>query len=379
MFHKEILIYVIIKSVNKLKILHTEWSDGMGGQEKRVLYECKGLLERGHSVTLVCRENSRIKEKAIELGIEVITLPLRKPYDIKSIIKLAKILKQRKIDIINTHSGIDSWIGAIAGKIAGVKAIVRTRHLELPLRRNIFNFIHYFFNLFISCGNNIRKFLIEKCGFPPEKVINIPTGVESKFFKIERDKELKKYFGLDQNQPIIINVGILRAMKNHELTIEAFYKVLKDFPMARLFIVGDGPRKNFLEKYVKKLKLENFVIFTGFQEDITPFLAMADVFVLSSRYAEGLPQAVLQAMAAGVPVVATSVGGVPEVLKHEITGLLSKSNEADELAENIIKIIKNPALGEKMAENAKKEIKEKYSLAAMLDKIESVYMELVSK
>ncbi|GAB6182650.1 glycosyltransferase family 4 protein [Thermodesulfovibrio hydrogeniphilus] len=362
----------------QLKILHTEWSDGMGGQEKRVLYECKGLMEKGHSVTLVCREKSRIKEKAIELGIEVITLPLRKPYDIESIIKLVKILKQKKVNIINTHSGIDSWIGAIAGKIAGVKAIVRTRHLNLPLRRNIFNFVHYLPDLFITCGENMRKNLIENNGFPSEKVISIPTGVEEKFFYVKRDKSIKQKFGLDQNNQIIINVGILRLVKNHELTIIAFSKVLNEFPFAKLFLIGEGPRKNFLMDLVKKLNIENSVIFTGFQEDVTPFYSVADVFVLSSK-SEGLPQALLQAMAVGVPVVATAVGGVPEVVKHEITGLLTKPDDADELAENIIKVLKNPRFGEIMAEKAKKEIKEKHSLKAMLDKIESVYMELVSK
>ncbi len=364
---------------SKLNILHTEWSDGMGGQEKRVLFECRGLQDRGHSITLVCREHGKIKEKASEQGIEVITLPFRTPYDIESIIKLTKILKKKRIHIINTHSGIDSWIGAISGKLAGVKAIVRTRHLDLPLRRNIINFVHYLPDLFITCGENIRKNLIEKFGFPSRRVISIPTGIEERFFSVERNKKLKERFGLKENQPVIINVGIFRSMKNHELTLDAFHKVLTKFPNSKLFLVGDGPRRDFLVNYVKQLNIEDSVIFAGFQADVSPFYSIGEVFVLSSKSAEGVPQALLQAMAVGVPVVATAVGGVPEVVIHEKTGLLSKPGDADELASNILKILNNPDFASFLAANAKIEIQENHTLTVMLDKIEHAYLELMQK
>ena len=146
-----------------MRILHTEWSDGMGGQEKRVLSESLGLARRGHYVALVCRDHSAIKTEAAMLGIDVHTLPLRKPYDIESIVRLAMLLTRGRFDIVNTHSGVDSWIGGIAARLAKVPVLARTRHLNIPLKRNPLNFIHYLPDVYITCGENMRTNLTRNC------------------------------------------------------------------------------------------------------------------------------------------------------------------------------------------------------------------------
>jgi len=363
-----------------MRILHTEWSEGYGGQERRVLLECRGFKERGHYVALACKPESKIREWAKRFGIEVFTLPFRKALDIESILKLANILKEKKIEIINTHSGIDSWVGGLSAKLARVPVLVRTRHLNLPLRRSIFNFVHYLPDMIITCGENMRKNLIENCGFPPDKLISIPTGVENKFFSIKRDNSLKKKYGLKEATPVIVNIGILRREKGHEITLRAFKLVLENIPEAVLMIVGDGPSRSRILKEVENMDLNDKVIFTGFLEEPSEILTFADIFVMSPwPISEGLPQSLLQALAAGIPAVSTSVGGIPEVLINNVTGLLAPAGDYKAIADGIVKIFNNYEWALDMALQGKKIVEENYSERIMLDKLENLYKELLKR
>ncbi|GAQ94583.1 glycosyltransferase [Thermodesulfovibrio aggregans] len=363
-----------------MRILHTEWSEGYGGQERRILLECKGFKARGHYVAIACRPQARLYKWAKKEGIEVFEVPFHKALDFKSIFKLIKIIREKNIEIVNTHSGIDSWCGGLAAKLASVSVLVRTRHLSLPLKRNIFNFIHYMPDMIITCGENMRKNLIKNCGFPPDKLISIPTGVENKFFSIIRDKSLKNKYGLKEDTPVIVNIGILRREKGHEITLRAFKLVLEKIPEAMLLIVGDGPSKPRILKEVENLNLNNKVIFTGFIDDPSEVLAFADIFVMSPwPISEGLPQSLLQAFAAGVPAVATCVGSIPEVLIDNKTGLLIKPGDYRAMADSIIKMLYNYKWALELALQGKKIVEEKYSEKVMISKLENLYKELLKR
>ncbi|MEW6416962.1 MAG: glycosyltransferase [Nitrospirota bacterium] len=358
-----------------MRILHTEWSDGLGGQEQRILVEVIGLSGRGHHVAIVCREHAKIKDEAIKHGIDVYTLPLRKPYDIVSILNLFKFLKAKGFDIVNTHSGVDSWIGGIAAKLAKVPVLVRTRHLNIPLKRSIFNFIHYLPDMYITCGENMRDNLIKR-GFPLNKVVSIPTGVDKTFFEVKKNLEAKSSYGLDGTSIVIANVGILRRVKGHEITLRAVNLIIEAFPDAKFMIVGDGPRRKELEGMVDDLGIRDHVIFTGFIGNISEIYSFTDVAVLSS-WSEGLPQSLLQAMAAGIPVVATNVGGVPEVVINEKTGILVEPGNYEAFAKGIIRILNNPSLASRFAESARSLVSKRHSLMQMLDQIEDIYRDIL--
>ncbi len=357
---------------NKMRILHTEWSDGLGGQEKRVLAEVSGLLDRGHYAAIACREHARIKNEALKLGIDIHILPFRKPYDIASIVRLTGLLKDKKFDIVNTHSGVDSWIGGIASKLAGIPLLVRTRHLNLPLRRNPLNFIHYLPDIYITCGEDMRNNLVTRCGFPGDRVLSIPTGINVERFNIRRNKKAGLKYGLDINATVITNVGILRSVKGHEVTFRAVKTVVDSVPGAKFLIVGDGPGRETLGSLVNELDISEHVIFTGFVEDIPEIYSFSDVAVLTS-WSEGLPQSILQAMAAGVPVIATKVGGVPEVVVRGETGMLIEPGDHKALARGIIKILNDRDGSGQLAENAKDLMVGEHSVIHMIDKIESLY------
>jgi glycosyltransferase involved in cell wall biosynthesis len=359
-----------------MRILHTEWSDAMGGQEKRILAEAVGLSARGHYVALICRRHSQIKVKAEQHGIDTYTLPMRKLYDAVSIMQLITFLKKKRFDIVNTHSGVDSWIGGIASKIAGVPVLVRTRHLNIPLKRSLLNFIHYLPDMYITCGENMRETLVRQCNFPPEKVISIPTGVQTEFFHVKRNPEAKLSYGLDKDAIVITNVGIFRRVKGHEVTLKAVKMVINEFPKAKFLLVGDGPDKTVFERMAKEMGIAEHVLFTGFIDDVAGIYSFTNVAILTS-WSEGLPQSLLQAMAAGVPVIATKVGGVPEVVLHEESGLLIKAGDHAGLAEGIIRIINHPELAVRMTGRAKEIVLKGHSMDSMLDSIEGLYQRLL--
>jgi len=361
-----------------MQILHTEWSDGLGGQEKRILSEAVGLTARGHSVTIACREHAMIKSEAIRLGINTHTLPMRKFYDIPGIIQMTNFLNNNRFDVVNTHSGVDSWIGGIASWIAKTPVLVRTRHLNIPLRRNLFNFIHYMPDMYITCGDNMRNNLINNSGFPADKVVSIPTGVGLEFFDVKKNMGAKVKYGLDPNSIVITNVGVLRSVKGHEITLRSVKVVMDAFPNAKFLIVGDGPRKEALVNFANELGITRHVIFTGFVENIPEIYSFSDVAVLSSL-SEGLPQSLLQAMAAGVPVVATNVGGVPEIVIHEKTGLLIASGDHEGLAKGIIQILNRPVEALQFTAKAKELVRKEHSVNHMIDKIERLYEKLLKQ
>ncbi|MCM8830195.1 MAG: glycosyltransferase family 4 protein [Candidatus Omnitrophica bacterium] len=361
-----------------IKILHTEWSDGFGGQERRVLAEIIGLRQRGYSVSLSCRRNSVIREYAEKYGIRTYLLPFRSLYDIRSIFLLLRVIKKEMFDIVNTHSSVDSWIGGIAAKLAKVPIIIRTRHLDIPCKRDVLHFIHYLPDMYITCGETMRKNLIEKGKFPSDKIISIPTGISEDFFNVKRDLNAKIKYGLDKTSIVITNVGILRKVKGHKTTLQAVKSVVRHFPNAKFLIVGDGPYRKNLEELTDILGIKQYVIFTGFIDNIPEIYSFADVAILTS-WSEGIPQSILQAMAAGVPVVSTEVGGVPEVIKQEKTGLLVKPGDYEALAGCIVRILRNPTFAAALAKNAKEFVKRDYSVECMLDKIEDLYAHLLKK
>ncbi|MBF0516066.1 MAG: glycosyltransferase family 4 protein [Nitrospirae bacterium] len=361
-----------------MRILHTEWSGDLGGQERRVLAEVTGLAKRGHYTAIVCRKQTRFYEECIRQGIELYTLPLRNPYDIQSIARLSKYIGGSRFDVINTHSGKDSWIAGIAARLAKAPVLVRTRHLNIPLKRSIFNFIHYLPDAYITCGNNMRKTLVEDCKFPPDDVVSIPTGVDDVFFDVKTDTRGKLKYVASEGAPIITNVGILRGVKGHEVTLRAVPKVIEAFPDAVFLLVGDGPKLNGLQAMARSLGIDSHVVFAGYvaaASDIAAIYAFSDVSVLSS-HSEGVPQSVMQAMAASCPVVATAVGGVPEVVKHAHTGLLVNPSDHSALADGVIRVLKDKPLADSLAKNAKQFIFENHSASVMLDKIEALYYKL---
>ena len=229
-----------------IRVLHTEWSSGWGGQEIRIINEMIAVREEGVDVFLACRDDAVIKKKALENNIKVFTLPFRGNADFKTLFGLNKIIKTYSIDIVNTHSGKDTWVGGLAAKLAGIK-FIRTRHLSNPISPARTNFINELADYIITTGESVREDMIKYNRIQSHKIQSIPTGIDSSIFNSDKYDiaECRKQFNLRDDEIAIGILAVLRQFKRHDLFLEMAKALIEKYPDKKLvfIIAGDGPRK----------------------------------------------------------------------------------------------------------------------------------------
>lgn len=361
-----------------LRVLHTEWSDGWGGQEIRILSECLGLAAQGHRVELAGCPEGQLRRRAQEVGLVFHPLPMAGPWDLRAVWRLARLLRREGFDILHTHSSVDSWVGGVAARTAGV-ACVRTRHLSAPVSTHPLNFVYRLPQAVITTGEGIRRHLVEDYGLFPERVFSIPTGVDTMRFRPrEPDPELQAELGLSPEEPVVAMVAVLRSWKRHDLFCRMARMLLDQGQRARFLIVGDGPGRERVGGYLDELELRPAVIMTGHREDVERILSLCTVVVLCSDRNEGVPQAVLQAMACARPVVAAAAGDVPQVVRDGQTGLLVPPGEVEPLARAVQRLLEDAALRRRLGEAGRRLVEEHHSLAAMLAATEEVYARVLA-
>lgn len=366
-----------------LTILHTESSNGWGGQEIRILTEAEGMQRRGHRVLVAATPGSRLLEEAGGKGLPTVRVAMDGWRMWAAIARLRAVIRNERVDIVNTHSSRDSWLASVATRLAGRKPIlIRTRHLSTPIERSIVT--RFLYNTLpdavITTGESIRATMIERHGFDARKIVSIPTGVDTAMFSRSSAKgTVRDAYGVPRNVPLVGIVAVLRSWKGHEDFLDAARLVLKEVPDARFVIVGDGPRAPNIRDYIERLGLAASVTMTGHRPDVASVLADLDVFVLSSFGHEGVPQAVLQAMAMEVPVVATNVGSVSEVVRDGETGLLAPPLDPEALAACIVGALQRDDLRRELVSSARRLIEERYRLDAMLDRLDALYDDLMRR
>ena len=362
-----------------MRILHTEWSDGWGGQERRIVNEMAGLAARGHELWLVTRAQCRIRAEAERRGIPVLTLPLAGRADPRSIFPLARLLRRERIEIVNTHSGVDSWVGGLAARLARVPVLLRTRHLNLPLKRNWVNFVHYLPDRVITCGEAMRRQLIEHHGFPSRQVVSIPTGIDFAAFAPKRTRvETRRALGIADDAFLILMVGVIRGVKRHALAVQALHRLIPQLERARLVLAGDGPMRPDTKRLARELGIADKVYFLGQRDDVADLMGAADALLLTSR-SEGVPQAVTQALGLGLPVIATAVGGVPELIEHQRTGLRVPPEDVEAITAALMRIARDPAGASRLGAQGREHVLAHFSLEAMLDKTEALLTGLLAE
>ena len=361
-----------------LRILHTEWSDGWGGQERRVMSEMTGMLSRGHQVFLATRPQCRIADEARKAGIPVSETAFRGSFDPASILKLMRLIRTENIQIVNTHSGKDTWSGGLAAKLSG-RIFVRTRHLNYPSKRNLAHFIHYLPDQIVTCGEVMRDTLIETYGFPPQQLTSIPTGIDFNRFRAvtSRDKT-RAELGIPTDSSVVLMAGIIRGVKRHEIALRGLAPLMHEGADIHLLIAGDGPMKTDMEALATSLGIGDRTHFLGFRDDLPDLMQAADMLLLTSR-SEGVPQVISQAMGNGLAVIATDVGGVPELISNEETGLLVPPESPEAVTGAVRHLIDQPELAQALESRARDYALNHLSLDAMLDRTESLYNSLLAR
>ncbi|HEY2336862.1 MAG TPA: glycosyltransferase family 4 protein [Burkholderiales bacterium] len=356
----------------KLSIVHTEASLGWGGQELRILAESKGLMERGHEVRLLCPPQARIFAEAPAWGLPVTALPIGEK-TFRGLAALRAWFRKNRCDVISTHSSTDSWLSALSMALLGRPyPIVRTRHISAPVSTDFLTRWLYTraTSHIVTAGVALRKELIERNGFPAARIDSVPTGIDTARFRPGDRNAARKALGLPAGRPLVGIVATLRSWKGHLYLIEAFAGLPKT---VHLVVVGDGPMRPQLEARVDKLGLRERTLFAGNQSDVVPWLQAIDIFALPSYANEGVPQALVQAMLAGLACVTTNVGSIAEVATDGRTALVVPPRNVTGLRYALNRLLEDGMLREQLAGTARTHCAANFSRERMLDEMERLY------
>ncbi len=360
-----------------LTILHTESSLGWGGQENRTLQECVWLKRLGARPIIMSKPDARLKERAAAAGIETICHGISSNRDLSALFFLLRMIKEENIDVISTHSGDDSFIGAIAGRLSRRKpAIVRTRHLALPITSKItYSLLPH---KVVTVSEFVRRYLCEDKGIAPDRVVAIPTGVDIERFDPDRTPDtLRAELGIPADAPVAGVIAQLRRKKGHHVLLDAIPLVLKELPGALFLFAGDGPQRGNIEKKIAELGVGKNVRLLGLRPDVPVVLKGMDLFVLPTLQ-EALGTSILEASAMKRAVVAADSGGVSETIINGKTGLLVAPEDPAALAAAITGLLKDRGLRKAMGEEGRRMVEERYTIERMGTIMFALYNELVS-
>jgi len=364
-----------------MRIVHTEASCGWGGQEIRILTEAAGLIRRGHEVTLLCPAESQIYLAAPKYGLPVIALPIGRKR-LGPLLALRRWLAEHinEIDIINTHSSTDSWLTAVAcATLKNAPPIVRTRHVSSPINTSATTFWLYqkAVKHIAVTGEPLRHQLARDNGFALDSITSIPTGIDLERYKPRDQAVCREMLGLPTTGMVVGILATLRDWKGHIYLFEAFAELLPQFPDLKLRIIGDGPFLWRLEERVAELNIGHAVSFVGHKENAEIWLATLDLFVLPSYGDEGVSQALMQAMATGLPVITTPVGGLTDLVTNNNTesdtGLLVPPRDSHALAAAMKRLLDDVSLRTRLATAGRIFAQTHCGLDKMLDSMEAMF------
>ncbi len=363
-------------SLPPMRILHTESSTGWGGQEIRILTEAGGMLARGHAVTLLTSPDAQILPAARERGIAAHALPIGRKR-LAPFLALRRWLAEhgRAYDVINTHSSTDSWLAALACRtLTDMPPIVRTRHVSTaigPGPATRWLYLHATAHI-VTTGEALRQRLHVANAFALDHMTSVPTGIDLGHYRAIDRERARAQLGLPQ-RPTLGIVATLRDWKGHAHLLRAFAKLRERFGDWLLLVIGDGPQRDNLERQAHALQLGEAIRFVGNRDDVPVWLSALDLFTLPSFGDEGVPQAIMQAMACGLPVVSTPVGAIAEAVDDGQTGLLVRAADDQALTDGLARLMGDADLRARFGAAGCKRAQERFGIDIMLDRMERVF------
>lgn len=352
----------------------------IGGLQQVVVNICRTIDREKFDISVLClRAMGEFVPEVERLGIKIFFLPQKeKGTDYFSFYKVAKILQHEGIEVIHTHNTQPFVDGTLAAMLSGVKTIVHTDHArDFPDKRR-YMFAEWLMSHFaykvVGVSEHTSDNLMKYEKISPRKIVTIENGIDGSKYDIVIDRQKKKEeLGIQHNGPII-GLGVrLAAQKGITYLLQAMPQIITSFPEITLVIVGDGELKATLQNEARQLGIADHVLFTGTRLDIPELLKLFDIYVLPSLW-EGMPMVILEAMAAGCPVIASDVGGVSKVIDNQQHGLLVESRNPQQLADAVASLLNDDMLRERLAQNGKTKFNENFSADFMTRKYEQLYL-----
>lgn len=362
--------------VAPMKILQVNTERIFGGGENQVLLLLQGLRDRGIATAFSGPPGSPLLARTREARVPVVEVPCQGDWDVLSAFLLARTVKRGGFDLLHLHTARAHTLGVLAAWLFGCdRPMVVSRRVSFPPRGNIFSRKKYLSSKvrYIAVSEDIARTLV-RSGVPSERIRVIHSGVDTG--KAPGDFHLP---GKTAGGATVGTMGQLSPYKGQQYFLRAMPLILERLPGARIYIAGTGALEQELRVLAKELGLWERVTFTGFVEDSLSFLNALDVFVLPSIAGEGIPNVLLEALSAGTSVVATSVGGITEIITDRIEGRLVAPADPRALAQAVLELITDPDRAVEMAGKGKEKVAREFSHIKMIDATIAVYREVLEK
>jgi sugar transferase (PEP-CTERM/EpsH1 system associated) len=344
----------------------------VGGLERNVVNQVREGQRLGQRVSIVCLERPGTLAPQVEaMGERVIALDKRPGLRPKLIAQLVRAFRELRPDVVHTHQLATLLYGGAAARLVRVPVVLHTEHGREPYRtrrktrmlaRLAASFTDRFYCLTGDMADEVRAANVVGDG----KVRVIQNGIDmSKFTAVEHDRAAtRQSLAIPLDAPLIGTVGRLSEVKRQDVLLESFAKVRQQVPDAHLVLVGDGPLLSELQALAEKLGVAQAVHFAGYQPSSAPYLQAMDVFALTSR-SEGMPQAAIEASATTLPVVASRVGGLPELIEDGVTGALFPVGDTDALASHLCRLLTDREEARRMGQAARERAVSRFSVSRM--------------
>ncbi len=357
-----------------MRIAHLDTEISWRGGEQQILYLAEVLREAGDENLIIARSGSALEHRMKEGGFKCFSVSPWMEWDFLCALSIKRCLLEERVDLLHAHTAHAAALGALATLRANIPLIV-SRRVDFHLSKNFFSRWKYSrADKILAVSSAIKEILIED-GISPEKIEVVYSGVNLKRF--EGEKKSRQDLGLPDSKILIGQIAALSDQKDPLSFVRAMALLAQKGVDFRALMVGEGPLKTKVESEIARLNLKERIFLLGFREDAFQILRHLDVFVLSSRL-EGLGTSILDAFAAGVPVVASRTGGIPEMIEEGISGLLVPVGDPASLSRAIERILLDLALRQKLIEGGRKKV-QFFSAQKMAESTRDVYQKILSQ
>ncbi len=366
-------------------ICHVIHALGVGGAEVLVDVMVRRMDDRYRCVVAVLDEVGEIGERLLADGFVVEHLHRQAGIDRGCARRLDAFAKREGADILHAHQYTPFFQAMLSRGLLGSRPVLFTEHgrhfPDLPSRKRaiVNRLMLRRRDRLVGVGGAVRQALIDNEGLPSGRVEVVYNGVDLQALAAaapDARPRIRAEFGFSDTDSVVVQVARLHELKDHQTALRAIQEAVRQQPTVRLLIVGEGDQRATIEASIRKLKLEQHVRLAGNRADVADLLAAADVFLMSS-ISEGIPLTIIEAMAAGLPVVSTAVGGIPEMIRHAENGFLANSGDSSGLASSLVLLQQNPTLRNTVAVAGREQAMQSFSQQGMLDGYRNIYEEML--
>lgn len=363
-----------------MRSLHIDTARSWRGGQNQALLTVLGLRALGHRTVLVAHPQGELRRRASE-GPDLIPLAPRSEVDLAAAWRLTRVIRDVKPTIVHAHDPHGVTMAALALSLQSFDPppiLVASRRVDFLLKTNAFSRWKYRqVRAFLCASEAIRQMLITQAGhdIDPDRTVTVHEGIDLAHVAAAPPASVHEAYWLPHNAPLVANIGALVAHKGQRYLVQAAAQVVREVPDARFVIFGEGELRGALERQIADLGLEKHVLLGGFRPDVLSFLKTVDVFVMCS-VTEGLGTSLLDAMACARPIVASDVGGIPEVVQDHKTGLLVPPKDADLLAEAIVRLLQDRALASSLGDAGYARVQKRFTVEQMVEETLAVYERL---